>query len=103
VGNFKEIDMSKKPEKKVETPEVEAPKVEAPKVEAPKVEAPKVKATTAPWGKIGPNGRGSMVDPDTGVRYGVNPVRMSGTPKEGSWFDCQAKAGLLIVIQGPAE
>lgn len=66
--------------------------------------APEAKKASAPWAKLGPNSRGaSVVDPDTNVRYSTTPVPMAGIPKEGSWFDCQMKAGLLIIIQGPAE
>lgn len=48
-----------------------------------------------------PRTLGSLVDPDRNVRIpanGQNPVEVSGPIAEGSWLDCQVKAGLIKVI-----
>ena len=56
-----------------------------------KVEAP------AEWPKFMKSGTPfSYADPETGLRYQPhNPVRVDAAPKEGSWLDCQMKAGYI--------
>lgn len=35
-------------------------------------------------------------DPETGLRFNpVTPIKVDVAPREGSWLDCQIKAGLI--------
>lgn len=50
--------------------------------------------------KLGKNTRGVKCDPtNPTLRVGVNPVDISSKPKEGSWLDCQIKAGVIDLIE----
>ena len=74
------IESTPEPEKKVRKPR------------APKVESLRV--------VCGPRTVGYLFDPDRNVRIpanGQNPVELSGPVREGSWLDCQIKAGLIKV------
>ena len=54
------------------------------------------------WVKTAPKMLNAMTNPDSGVRIGVNQVPLGADlPKEGSWLDCQIKAGLIIILKGP--
>ena len=54
------------------------------------------------WVKASPKMRNSMTDPDSGVRIGVNQTPLGADlPREGSWLDCQIKAGLVVILKGP--
>ena len=59
-------------------------------------------AKTQWWVKTAPKMLNAMTNPDSGVRIGVNQVPLGADlPKEGSWLDCQIKAGLIIILKGP--
>lgn len=40
----------------------------------------------------------NYTDPDTGIKYSVNAVQHKGNIREGSWLDCQIKAGLILEV-----
>lgn len=43
---------------------------------------------------------GSLVDPDRKVRIPKgSDVKISGPVDEGSWLDCQMKAGLIVIVK----
>lgn len=44
----------------------------------------------------------AMEDPFTKVRYTTNPTPIDGEVKVGCWLDCQIKAGLICLVEGPS-
>lgn len=59
--------------------------------------APAVKSTPTPKPKTLLPVYGRMIDPFTGLVYGVEPpVPYPDKIVEGSWLDCQMKAGKLV-------
>ena len=55
----------------------------------------------ATWARTTTKAVGIMQDPKTGVRISKLGSLVGSAPKEGSWLDCQIKAGLVVLYKGP--